>query len=441
MKKWFNFFCFSFFSHKWSKEGAKRGYASFFLSLILVLVLLWAGFIGGDMLPFSANYNNSPDFKAVTRLVFANADLDKRILAEIENGVLKVKKDDGTYAEDIIINTFTNDSDKRNYSVNDYIVVVDTRPANMLAEVEAYCVSNDGKNTVISYEDYLTLSEVARLNFDFKLRYTGNALELNDELIKGYREYVEGLNDENKSVTESLAINLAENKITRAEYNESIYELYFTSYYPKITDYEVTSKVPLLRNYYYHQYIKEGKEKYLFIFDDYMAGSFETQNGIDVSFYGFYDDLENGALITESTTQARANTLADNFVKDSFNSIWLLNVYAYVVNVFSLIPFIALMPMVITLLAYSILKLRGVESINSLGGMFKIVGSFMWFSSVISAVLSVIIAFFVPRNLITALPLVIFFVALAIRSIIFVIKEAKLYTKQLEQQEVERTEG
>ena len=43
-------------------------------------------------------------------------------------------------------------------------------PADTFAEIEAYCVSNDGKNTVISYEDYLTLSEVARLNFDFKIR-------------------------------------------------------------------------------------------------------------------------------------------------------------------------------------------------------------------------------------------------------------------------------
>ena len=49
MKKWFEFFCLSFFSHKISKEGAKRGYATAFLGLILALIFLWVAFMGGDM--------------------------------------------------------------------------------------------------------------------------------------------------------------------------------------------------------------------------------------------------------------------------------------------------------------------------------------------------------------------------------------------------------
>ena len=161
-----------------------------------------------------------------------------------------------------------------------------------------------------------------------------------------------------------------------------------------------------------------------------MAISFESDSGIDRSFYGFYNSVENGVLIAENTTQAEANAKVDSFIKNSFKSIWFLNVYAYAINVFSLIPFIALMPMVVTLLAYSILKLRGVESITTLGAMFKIIGSYVWFSGVVSAVLTVIIAFFVPRNIITALPLVLFFITLAIRSIIFAVNETKLYIEQ-----------
>lgn len=430
MKKWFRFFWLSFFSDKISKEGAKRGYTNFFVGLILALVFLWAGFIGGDMLPFSAHYNNSPDFEATVHAVFANPDINKRIDVEIQENLLKVKKHGGEYTEDLLVNTFENDTDKQNYSANGYNVVIDSRPADTLAEVEAYCVSNDGKNTVISYQDYLTLSDIAKLNFDFKLKYTGNALELDDESVVGYREYVDSLSDDNKLATESLAKDLAESKITKSEYNKAIYELYFTNYYPAITAYESTSKVPLLRNYYYHQYISNGIKNYLFIFDDYMAISFESDSGIDRSFYGFYNSVENGVLIAENTTQAEANAKVDSFIKNSFKSIWFLNVYAYAINVFSLIPFIALMPMVVTLLAYSILKLRGVESITTLGAMFKIIGSYVWFSGVVSAVLTVIIAFFVPRNIITALPLVLFFITLAIRSIIFAVNETKLYIEQ-----------
>lgn len=435
MKKWLKFFGISFFSHSISKEGAKRGYANVFLSFILALVFLWTGFVGGDLLPFGAHYNNSPDFMATAQAVLANADTDKRIDATIEQGVLKAKKHGTEYTESLLVNTFESDADRQSYSKNGYNVVVDMRPANTLAEVEAYCVSNDGNNTVISYDDYLTLSEVARLNFDFRLKYTGNALELSDEAVESYRIYVNGLSDENKTETERLASELAQKSIAKDEYNRAIYELYFTNYYPEISAYESTSKVPLLRNYYLHQYISQGVTKYLLIFDDYLTGSFETKSGIDVSFYGFYSNLENGALVADGLSQKEANKSVDSFIRDSFGETWILSVYAYAMNVLTLVPFLALMLMVAALLIYSILKLRGIGSVASLGAMFKIIGSFVWFCGVISAVITVIIAFFVGRDVIGILPIVLFFVALLIRAVIFAIKESKLYIEQSEQQE------
>ena len=431
MKKWFRFFFLSFFSHKLSKEGAKRSYTNVFLAFLLALVCIWAGFVGGDMLPFGFHYDGAPDFRATAYGVLANADTSKRIDAKIENGILKLKKYDGEYTEGLLINTFENDADKQNYSVNGYNVVVDSHPVGTLAEVEAYCVSNDGKNTIITYDEYLTLSDVAKLNFDFKLRYTGNALVLDEKAIESYRAYIDSLGNENKSTTEKLEKDLADNLITQSQYDRAIYELYFANYYPEITAYEATSKVPLLRNYYQHQYIGQGAKNYLFIFDDYITGSFETKNGLPVTFFGFYSDLENGALVMEGTTEAQANASVDNFIKASFEGIWILYAYSYGVNTITLVPFIALMLMVAALLIYSVLKLRGVDSIRSLGAMFKIVGSFVWFSGVISAVLSVIIAFFGQGSVMKALPLVLFFVALVIRSILFAMRESKLYTEQL----------
>ncbi len=440
MKKWLNFFGLSFFSHKASKEGAKRGYSNVFLGFVLALALLWAGFLGGDVLPFGMHYSNSPDFMATVHTVLANTDPNKRVDAKIESGFLQAKKQGGEYTESLLVNTFEKDADKQDYSAHGYNVVIDTRPANTLAEIEAYCVSNDGKNTVISYLDYLTLSDVAKLNFDFKLRYTGNALELDDELVEGYRAYLCGLGDENKEKAEKLANDLAQNTIHKSEYNRAIYELYFANYYPEITAYESTSKVPLLRNYYYHQYLSKGVDKYLFIFHDYVMGSFETRGGIDVQFYGFYSDLEDGALITQGATQNEANASADSFIKSSFRANRGLTAYAYFMNTITLVPFIALMLMVATLLTYSILKLHGVESIASLGAMLKIVGSYVWFSGMASAILTVIIMFFAKRSLINALPLVLFFITLVIRSIIFAMEENRQYKQQLEQQEAAETE-
>ena len=105
MKKWFRFFFLSFFSHSISKEGEKRSYTNVFLAFILVLTLLFGGFILGNMLPFFAHYGNSPDFTETVHAVFANPDGDKRIEAEIDNGRLKVKKDGGEYAEGLLVNT------------------------------------------------------------------------------------------------------------------------------------------------------------------------------------------------------------------------------------------------------------------------------------------------------------------------------------------------
>lgn len=441
MKKWFKFFGLSFFSHKISKEAVKRGFGSAILGFVLALIFIWSAFIGGDMIPFGLHYKNSPEFREAAYTVLANADADKRIYARIEKGDLLVKRQGGEYIADLLVNTLESDADKQSYAVGDYNLIIDTRPADTLADIEAYCLSNDGKNTEISYQDYLTLSEVARLNFDFKIRYTGKALELTEAAVEGYKTYLVGLGDESRTAVEGLAGQLAEGSITQNEYNRAVYELYFENYYPEITEYESTSKVPLLRNYYYHHYIKQGLKKYLFIFDDYITGSFETKGGISVPFYGFYSNLEEGAIVGEEASETEARAAVDGFIKSSFRANWYLNVYAYIMNIFSLAPFIALMLMVATLLTYSVLKLLGTESITSLGAMFKIVGSFSWFSAAVSALLAVILSFFVGRSLITALPIVIFFVTLVIRCIVFAVTEHRQNRQELEKREAEQKEG
>ena len=441
MKKWFKFFCLSFFSDKTSKEAQKRGYTNVFLGLILSFVFLWIGYVGAEMLPFGAHYNSSTDFRDTVRSVFANPDVNKRIFVDVQDSVIKVKRQGGEYAEELLVNTFDSEEDRQNYSVNGYNIVIDSRPADALAEFEVYYISNDGRNIQISYDEYLGLSDVAKLNFDLVLKYTGKELLLTDELVEGYAEYLKTLGGEAAQESDRITSDLTEGKITKNEYNRSIYKLYFTNYYPAITDYETSSEVPLLRNSYYHNYMKQGFDKYLFVFSDYMVGSFETKSGIQHSFYGFYNNLDNGILVSDDMGQDQANRAVDSFVKKSYNATASLSFYTYAMNIFSLIPFIALMPMVVTLLAYSLLKLRGVDGIASLGGAFKIVGSYSWFSAVAAAVMSVIGSFFLSPNILAVLPLLLFFITLAVRAIIFAVNEAKSYINQSKQQETVHTEA
>lgn len=437
MKKWLKCFGLGFFSHSLAKENARGGYTNVFLGFVLALAFIWSGFIGGYMLPFDAHYGNAPNLQATVHSVFATSDEAKRIDALIEDGVFMAKRGEGEYSAGLLVNTLECEEDKQSYSQSGYDVIIDTRPAGSLAEIKAYCISNDGEGTEISYEDYLTLSDVARLNFEFRIRYTGKELVLTDADIEQYVSYLGGKGGEALERAEALASELEAGKLTKTDYDRAVYELYFTSYYPPITAYESTSKVPLLRNYYYHEYISKGINKYLFIFDDYMTCSFETEGGTDISFYGFYSELEDGALAKAGADASEAKAATDGFIKSAFRANWFLNAYAYLMNVITLAPFIALMVLVATLLTYSVMKLKGVESVTSLGAMMKIIGSFVWFSGLISAVISVVCAFFVDRSLVNAMPPVIFFIALLVRAVIFTIKENKLYLDKIKQQSLE----
>lgn len=440
MKNWLKAFFLGFFCHRHSKASTKLGYSNIFLAFALAMVFLWAGFVGGDMLPFNLHYQNSPSFQQTAQAVFANSNPSNRLVAVVENGDLKVAKSGGEFVQQLFVNTFENEEDKQTYSVGGCHVVVDTRPASTLAEVEAVCVSNDGKNTVISYEDYLGLSDVAKLNFDFKLNYTGRAFELTTDLVETYKQYLEGLGNESTQQAQNLATQLAQNKLTTEQYNREIYQLYFSNYYPSISAYESTSKVPLLRNYYYHNYISQGANNYLLVFDDYVTGAFQTKNGVDVAFYGFYNDLPNGSIVADGATQSQAQRMVDDFVKQAFHANLYLNCYAHAMNVFSLVPFVALMLMVASILSSSLLKLMGVESVQTLGEMFKVVGAYTWICGAIGAVFAIAIGFFARKSSIVALSLVAFFVALIARCIVFVLKEKSLH-KQLQQQKTEQAGG
>ncbi|MBQ7339899.1 MAG: hypothetical protein IJW43_03460 [Clostridia bacterium] len=431
MKNWLKFFFFSFFSNKRSKEGVKRGYTNLFLSLILALIYLCIGVIGADVLPFSSQYNNATSFKSMVRVAFMDPTSAYGINILFEDGKIKATRG-GEFDNALIINTFADENQAINYSNDGYKLVVDTRPADTLAEVEAYCVSTDSEKTVISYADYLTLNEVARKNFEFKLKYTGGELKLDDNLVEDFKAYLEGASEETKSSISELSSKLEREEITKTQYNRDIYELYFSEYYPSISEYETTSKVPLLRNYYFHELIGKGEDKFLMVFDDCMVGSFETDGKMDVFFYGFYSCFSDGKLIEGYFPPEGQVRAVDDFIKNSFMETVDLSTYIYIMNTIRLVPIIALMVIVVAMLMHSILSLKGVETCKTFGASLKIVGVYLWWTGLITAILTVIISFMVERSLITVVSIVAFFITLLVRTSIFMIAEIKERKIQLE---------
>jgi hypothetical protein len=70
--------------------------------------------------------------------------------------------------------------------------------------------------------------------------------------------------------------------------------------------------------------------------------------------------------------------------------------------------------------------------------MFKILGSYVWMSGLVSALLTLILSFFLQPNIVSTLPLVLFFVTLAVRSVIFAVREVRSFIKQSEEETVLR---
>lgn len=406
MKKWLKFIGLSFFSDKISKQALKRGYLNFVCGMIFALVFLFCGVLAADLLPFPAHYNNSADFTGFVRKALSSESLNIEIKGQ------KV-------AASRIADSFADEDDAAEYRLNGYNLVVDTRPADAFDDFEAYYLSNDGKGQKITPEEYATLSDVAKRNFDFKIAYTRNELILTDGLTAEHENYLSGINSEGFAELQKQ-----QSGLSREEYRKKVYNLYVKEYYPDLTAYESTGSAPLLRNYYYHSYINGGSEKYLFIFDDSCVGSFRTDAGVEVTFYGFYKNFADGA--TFSTDEE-----ADGFITNSFGATAGLSVYVYFMNILRLLPFVVLMPIVLALIAYCILRIIKSETVSGFGGCIRIIGSYLLVGSLLSAIVTFICGYFVPRNSLLIAAILILFIILLIRTVIFLAAEGAAAKKSV----------
>ena len=157
MKKGIKFFWLSFFSDSISKQAVKRGYWNLVLGIVLSLVFLFCGVLAADLLPFPAHYKNSSSFSA-----FVSNALDR----------LDLRVDSGKMSSPSLADTFSSAADASAYGMNGYNLVVDTRAADAFDDFEVFYLSNDGVGQEITKEEYDALSDAAKRNFDFKIRYT-----------------------------------------------------------------------------------------------------------------------------------------------------------------------------------------------------------------------------------------------------------------------------
>lgn len=403
MKSWLRFFGLSFFSDKIAKEAKHRGYGNFFLGLLLTLVFIFCGLLAANFLPFVTHYNNATDFK-----VFAQAAFEK----------LDVNVNDSHVAYDTVVNTFVNNDDADIYNANGYNLVVDTRPSTALDDFEAYCVYYDGSSE-ITYEAYLALPDEEKINYIFNLRYTPNELVLTSELIAQYEQYLS--TTDNDSIKEQYSNLQAKGSISQEDYNASVYALYLQAYYPEITKYVSAGSAPLLRNYYYVNYINSQEVcDYLLIFEEFLVGSFHTDGDLAVTFYGLYSAKHVGNV---SASEAGV------FFKDAFYAAVPLYVNVYLMNMFRYLPVIALIPLALAFLAWIALRAMKSQWGMRYSTLLKAEGAYLAVSALLSALVLFVCGFLVSGNLLNELPLILLSAILLIRTVFLLVYELRHGTK------------
>lgn len=388
----------AFFSDVEAKKLMKQGYVALVVGLLLALVLLFTGAVAADNIPMFAHFRATTQFRETVQNAFMQG-----------SKVVGLTFEDGKLSANGVVDTYINDADANAYGVDGYNVVIDTRPATALDDFEAYYLSNDGNEREITMDEYATLSDVAKYNFDFKIRYTDRELVLTDERVATYESWLA----QNKA--EQLD-ELDKDALSAQEYALQVYTLYVKAYYPDLSAYEPTGSAPMLRNYYYNGYVRAGATKYLFIFDDTVIGNFKTKGGQEISFYGYC-----GALAQDYDLSSGAD--AEKFVLDSFKATSGLSAYMCLMNILRTLPFVLAIPFVLALLAYSVLKIVGAEWNEGYMATLKLVGGYQWMGALIAAVCTLLLSFAIPRGNVLVALLVIYFATLLVRVAVLLIKE------------------
>ena len=87
------------------------------------------------------------------------------------------------------------------------------------------------------------------------------------------------------------------------------------------------------------------------------------------------------------------------------------------------------MLLIVAVIAYCVLRILKSPLCTGIGGSFKIVGSYLFFGSLFSAVATFICGYFIPRNSLIIASMIIFFLILLIRTSVMLITEAKIIKK------------
>ena len=387
MKNWIKFFGLSFFSDKIASEASKRGFAAVFIGLLLSFVFFLFGYYGADVAPFATHYDGAGSYKE-----FINAAFNNGVDITVENHKGTSEK---------VINTYSNEEDAQ-YKKNGYNLIVDTRPSDTLIEFTQKAVKGESE---IAYEEWLKLSDTEKQSYKLVMRYTDCELELNEEKIKSYEQF---LNSDETLKKELEALDKSAD-----DYGKQVYYLFVKNYYTKATSVYSGAKAPVLRDYYYANYIASGNAYYFYVFDDMCAGSFKTDSGVPVVFGGYFVKCADGEV----------NDI-HGFIKDIYYDTAGYTFSSYFVSAVSQLPMLVIIPILLGAVMWLVGKAVKDGWEKRFAGCYKTVCSFVWFSAFLTALITFICGWFAAASVIYPYMILMFAGLLLIRTAVYCVVNA-----------------
>ena len=428
--EWLKFYFVGFFTHGQSKEGGNHSFFNTLLSFVLAFLIVCCGLIAGYSASFGVQYNKSKDFKNFLYAAFANENSANRIDLSVKDGYLSAD-----VKESERVNTLLNEGQK--YAINGYQLIVDTRSAETIyADFTVQCKKSD--NTEIDYGVYRTLSDEEKKAYSLLLKYSGNRLDPATKQTE-YEDYLNGT----ERVAEAygqLKADFSQGEISAEQYSNGIYELYFSSYFKGLPK-DSYGKAPTLRTYYLSPSTYENVDKYIAVLDNVCFCSFKTDNGLSVEFSGYFNKLDDGQISGENLSVEQMKSNIDGMIKKSFNSASGLNFLVYLISLSRSVGIYVLAIILLSLIAFMVLKVKKVEDCPRYVDAIKIVGSFQLWSAIITFVLTFIFSFFLARGAVFTAAEIILLCVLVLRTALYVAIELIIDKKnkngQTENQQLE----
>ncbi len=364
MKKWLKFFGLSFFLNKQAGKAPKFGFGSVLLAILLSMIFFLFGYYASDVVPFGTNYDHAEEYKQFIQAAFRN---DIHIRIQDQKAIVNKQ-----------INTYTVESDKTSYAKGNYNLIVDTRSSDMLIRFDQVATKGDKK---ISYEEYRKLNDEAKKEYTLKVEYSDEEMIVTSDTAKLYNAYLEKISTETdedynaEAANEFGELKSKQGEYSAEEYDKEQYYLYIKYYYTSVKSSYPGAKAPVLRDYYYNDYIIAEKAYYFYVFDNLCAGSFQTDSGTPIVFGGYYTKCSNGEI-----------TDIDSFIKQVYYDTAGYTLGSYIISTIALFSTLAVAPLLIALIMWGTGKFIKESWEKTFIGCYKIVASFIWFSAFLISV-------------------------------------------------------